>query len=319
MPQKKITSPLFKGSDSLSLGQWRELEVVSSADGPRRLMDSWGGTVTGFTCARLDNENKIANLNFHLIGVLFADSEGVSADCNKFWDVEEGHTFQLDSFDAKVFQFKSGTLTSDLLDSSELKVSWFKDDAPWPEQERSQAGISGFSLRFFVQPIQPNWASINLQLLPLPKATLLQSYPVCLNPSFPGITLYSAKFCSLGFATERIFKDKNFGTPLLPCVIPGADWEDFPNHPTTASLRTALATTLRAAWKPVGKANAKALKKRWEEIALAGESSLKAEVPAFIWPEPEPSPAAAPEGTVFKSPPPPPFSYFSCPPPSPGF
>ena len=120
-----------------------------------------------------------------------------------------------------------------------------------------------------------------------------------MNPSFPGITLFSAKFCSLGFPANEIFEDQNFGTPLLPCVLAGNDWGENQANPTTAALLSAIAKTLRATYKPVGKANPKALKKRWDELALAGEAGLKAESPAYIWPEPAQRPDNTPQGIVF--------------------
>ena len=309
MAPKRITGQLFKGSDCLTHDQWRELEVVNSTDGPRRLMQNWGGGMMGYLCGRLENDNRrIANLNFHLLGMLGEDTDGINTNCNKFWDVEENMKLHIAPFDTKVFQFKSGTLVSELLDSSALETTWTKDGAPLSEQDRLAAGIKGFSLRFFVMPNQPTWASVSILLFPIPKAELQQTFPLSSNPSFPGMTLYSAKFCSLGFAADQVFKNHNFGTPLLPCIIPGGEWDALPTNPTTPSLLQAIAKTLRATWKPVGKANAKALKKKWDELALAGESALKEEAPAFIWPEPSPRSESAPQGRVSV---PPPFFPFS--------
>ena len=173
-----------------------------------------------------------------------------------------------------------------MLDGSSLDVKWYKDGVPLPEQERVAAGMPGFSLHFYAMPCQPTWASVAILLFPLPKKDLLETYPICLNPSFPGITLYSAKFCSLGFAADQVFDNQNFGTPILPCIIPGADWDESATAPTTSALVHAMAKTLRAAYKPVGKAGQKALKKKWDDLTLSGEAGLKPESPPFIWPEP---------------------------------
>ena len=173
MAPKKIASPLFKGTDSLSHDQWRELEVVSPTDGPRRLMQNWAGTIMGYLCCRLDNENRrILDLNFHLLGIIF-DEDGISMNCNKFWDTDsEGITLQINPFDSKAFQFKSGTLVSDLLDSSAIDISWYQDGVPILETDPRYTSLPGFCLRFYAMPVQPTWASM---LYPLAKADLLKS------------------------------------------------------------------------------------------------------------------------------------------------
>ena len=302
---KRISDPLFKGTDSLSLDQWKHLQIANSADAPRRLLDNWSGTVMGYLTCRLTNDHEdIDQMLFSLVGALFTDFDGLRLQANKYWEVDASYTFEIPSFDAALFSFKSGTLQSELLDHTKIRVDWFKDGVKLTHEQLALSGIPGFSLRFYAVPNAPTWMGITIVLYPLPKSQLLEQYPVCLNPAFPGLRIYSAAHCYLGFATKQLFDSVNPGTPILPCVLAPQDLDENPVHPSTGSLLKTMAATLRTAVAPATKKDLPHLNKKYEEILLNGEAAMRPTAPASLWPTPPERPTTAPQGRhVFPIPP----------------
>ena len=314
MPPKKISDPGFRGGDELSHEQWRALETTNSADSPRRLLKTWTETVVGFLCCHLANDClSIDQMIFSLSGRLFSDSDGLQLNASKFWEVNDHLTFEIPAFDSSIFTFRGGTLTSELLDHSQLRVAWYQDGEPLSPEEREDAGIPGFCLRFYATPNAATWFSISIILYPLPRAALLDTFPCSVNPAFPGLRLYSANHCYLGFPTKQLFPSLNAGSPIMPCILANGEWEDNPTNPSTQDLITAMAKTLRTATSPVAKKNLKNLIERWQEIQSANDVSLKLVPPTYLWPLPSEPPSLTPQGrsstAFFLAPPPPPFPY----------
>ena len=294
---KKISDPLFKGSDHLSLEQWQHLQIANSADAPRRLLDNWSGTVMGFLSCKLSNDHEsIDQMLFSLVGALFTDFDGLRLQANKYWDVDASYTLEIPSFDSALFTFKNGSMQSEFLDHTKFKVDWFKDGVKLTPEQLSLANIPGFCLRFYAVPNAPTWMGITIVLYPLPKAQLLEDYPACLNPGFPGLRVYSAAHCYLGFSTKQLFDSLNPGTPILPCVLAPGDWDEIPAHPSSMSLLKAMATTLRTAVAPATKKDLPNLSKKYEEIMLNGESAMRPTAPAYLWPTPSERPTTTPQG-----------------------
>ena len=300
MPAKIIKAPDFKGTTELSLEQWRSLEVTGAASAPGRLATNWGGSVLGFTICKLSNDNKaIDNVRFHLAGTIF-DNGPHKATASSFWDnltVTGTITFTIPQLNTSVFTFNEGGLTSDLLDSSAITTHWFLDGVPMSPEARTQAGIDGYSLRCHITPKQVlttgTWAAINITLFPLPKASLLEQNPLATHHNFPGFKLYSANAMPIGFQTAKVFNKLNCGSPILPGVLVGGDWDDLPHTPSTSELRSALAAVMRNVTPPDNRKGPDALAKAWEDLRSTGEPGLKnlSSKLKDLWPEP-PTPAA---------------------------
>ena len=301
MPPKAIKSDDFKGTAELTLEQWRHLEVSGAANAPGRLAANWGGSILGFTICKLANDNKhVDNIQFHLAGTLF-DSGPHKASAKTFWDelnADGTITFAIPKLNTSVFSFSEGGLTSDLLDSTAITTNWFLDGVPMTPEARTQAGIAGYSLRCHITPNQVldsgTWAAINLTLFPLPKACLLEQNPLASHHNFPGIKLFSANAMPIGFQTKKLFNNLSCGTPILPGVLLGGDWDDLPHKPPSAELRSALAATLRKVSLPDNRKGADNLVKAWDDLRTAGEPGLRNTSAKLkeIWPEP-PTPAAS--------------------------
>ena len=145
----------FKGSSDFSLKQWRNLKITGAASTPGRLLLNWGGSIIGFLCVKLANDNRsIENMRFHLAGTLF-DSSLHKASASSYWDglnTESSITFSLSRLNSSVFSFKEGGLMSDLLDSLAVTTNWFYDGVPMSPTARSKAGIAGYTIRCHIVP-----------------------------------------------------------------------------------------------------------------------------------------------------------------------
>lgn len=307
MPPKTIKGDGFKGTTELSLTQWRSLEVVSSASAPELLLRNWSGNVTGFLTCQLANDHKsIRQMSFHLGGLLF-EGDGLRCSADAFFDESPPpgvkFSFSIPPIQTSLFSFPNGSLTSALVDSSALKVSWYKDDAFLTPEQREEEGVPGFSVRCHVIPKQVlgsgTWGAIHLTLLPLPKSTLLELHPLAAKPNYPCLKIYSGNSFPIGFKTSAVFPDTDCGTPLVPALLTGGDWENLPHTPSTQALRAAIAATLRNVCLPDVRKEVKTVKKAWEDLASAGEAGLKNTNHALktIWPLPPAPPSRQPQGS----------------------
>ena len=311
MAPKTISGKAFKGNGELQLSHWKTLEVCNSADGPRRLLERWSGSIVGYCVAKLANDNKsVSNVSFHLGGTLFED-EDLKLNCSKFWNVPDNLTLAIPCLDTAVFSFSNGGLTSDLVDSSRFQVHWFRDGVPLSPEERAETGILGFSLRFHALPEQSvtsgTWANLTVVLYPLPKAMLLEGHGLCTRPNFPGLRLFSSKVFQIGFNSAKAFPDIEWGCPLVPAVMTGSDWDDLPFCPSSEELRSKLAATLRNVCPADIKKSPADLKKAWDDLKANGEANLRNTLSSlkFIWPVPPASPPSLPQGIAYNLAPPP--------------
>ena len=313
MPPKTIKAADFKGSGELTLEQWRNLEITGAASAPGRLAQNWGGSIIGYLCAKLANDNKsIENMRFHLAGTLFDSSPHKTSAAN-FWDdlnTEGAITFSLSKLNSSVFSFREGGLTSDLLDSSAFTTNWFLDGVPMSPEARTEAGIAGYTVRCHIVPnqvlVSGTWAAIHLTLFPLPLATLLEKQPLAVHHNFPGFKLYSANAMPIGFQTSKVFTDLNCGIPVLPGVLTGSDWDELPHTPSTSDLKLAVATIMRKVSLPDIKKGPDSLAKAWDGLLANGEAGLKATDSKLkeIWPLPPTQVPVLPLGMPSSPPPP---------------
>ena len=282
----------FTGEAGLSLEDWKDLSVTTAVDAPRAILDNWEGKILGYCSVELNNDNTaILNAKFNLAGSLW-DQRAPAISAHRFWQgLENGTTLHFPTVNSNVFVFNSGTLVSDLVGHQQIEHVWQRDNAPIQLSH-------GFCLRAFVAPTEELWASLWVILYPLAKEELLTAHPQAADPRFPGLEVTCVHF-RLGIVASTFLNGASWGSPLLPVVIPGASWDTHNVPPAAASLKKAIADTLRTAARPEIKKNHSTLAPRWNEINEAGPTSLKALPPYEIWPE-----ASAPppqRGSFFSS------------------
>jgi len=307
MPPKVIKGSGFKGNGELCLAHWKTLEVCSPADTPRRLQENWGGSIVGFFVARLSTDNKnVDNISFNLGGTLF-ENEDLKLNCSKFWSVPDNLTMAIPTLNSGIFSFPNGGMTSELVDSSKFQVNWFRDGVALSPEEKAETGITGFCLRFHAIPEQSlpsgTWASLTMVLFPLPKSSLLETHSLSPRANFPGLRFFSSGVFQIGFNSAKRFPDLEWGSPLVPGVILGGHWDDFPFCPAAAELRTKLAITLRNVCPADIKKTPADLKKAWDDIKANGEAALRNTAASLkhIWPLPPTPPPTRPQENMQRS------------------
>ena len=291
-PPSPIKGPDFDGRDQLTSDDWKKLVVTNAVDAPRHLYADWPGKLVGYCAATLTNDNaSILNMQFMLAGSLWERPLNVSAT-RFFEDLEAGTSLTFPTFNTSALVFNSSALVSDYLSHEQIPHEWKRNGQPYPPPAPNKP----FSIRAFVTPIEGKWARLWILLFPLAKPDLLSNHPLAANKSFPGMEVSAVTF-PLGFDCQEIIPNLNWGAPILPIIVLGADWEQRPTHPTTASLKRALAATLRTATKPEIKKDHANLMARWSELLDNGEAALKIILPPEIWPDCTDS--AIPRGKFF--------------------
>ena len=281
---KNVPSPLkgqgFDGEDKLSYDDWKKLTVPSPVDAPRRMYSDWPGKLMGYCNATLANDNcSVLDITFHLAGSLW--ERGHSINAGRFFDdLEQGATLFFPTFNSNALCFNQGNLVSDLLSHEQIGHEWRLNGQPHSPPPPNKP----FCIRAYVAPVESKWARLWLVIYPLSKAELLADHQLASNKAFPGMELYAATF-PLGFCTNDILPNLNWGVPIVPVVTTGCEWEQQPAHPSTSSLRRALSSTLRTAARPEIKKDRANLLARWDELKEGGEAVLKSTLPAEIWPE----------------------------------
>ena len=270
----------FTGSDGLTLEDWKDLSVTTATDAPRHIIDGWEGKILGYCSIELNNDNSaILNTKFNLSGTLW-EQRAPAISAHRFWpDVDNGTTLHFPVVNSNVFLFNEGSLASELLGHDQITHFWRRDNNP-VELDK------GFSLRAYVAPSEETWATLWIILYPLGKRDLLEAHPLASNTLFPGLEVTCVHF-QLGIQAANFLDEANYGSPLLPAVIPGAPWPESGDvtPPPATAVKKAISDTLRTALKPEIKKNFANLSARWNEIAENGLNALKTFQPQVIWPE----------------------------------
>ena len=281
---RSTPSPLkgreFEGDGELTYEDWKKLTVPSTTDAPRRMYSDWPGKLVGYCAATLANDNcSVLNMTFNLAGSLW--ERGHSINASRFFDeIEQGTTLYFPTFNSSALCFNQGNLVSDFLSHEQIGHEWKQNGQPHPPPPPNKP----FCIRAFVAPVEAKWARLWLVIYPVGKAELLAKHKLATNKAFPGLELYAATF-PLGFSTEEILPNLNWGVPIVPAVVTGTEWQQRPSHPSTAGLKRAISATLRTAARPEIKKDKTHLLARWNELNEGGEAVLKSTMPAEIWPE----------------------------------
>lgn len=314
-----ISGDGFKGKGDLTRDDIKKLVVEGyGKDSMKSLTTDWSGEVAGVVTVSLSNDNKrIIEGRFCLIGSLFTNKK---VTAGKFWSVldlaagqpQPAGTVQPDQAtavtgssvsmpepvppppqpwhlmysipDCEVFRFPDGGLVSEIVDGDRFPHSFYRGETLVPEDELPE-GYLGFSLRAYVAPTRETYAKITILMYPLAKELLVSAHPLSRNSMFPGITLFSGEFPLIPKSSAQP-RQKGWGCPLVPAVIPGMDLEDSTHFPRSPLLRAAIAQVLRKAVKHEAKSNHPNLIQRWSEINEYGISRLKDLQLDHIWPLP---------------------------------
>ena len=249
-PKKKIsyiTGEGFRGNNELDLRDFQKLAVQGfSPNLLTNLTEDWTGGIAGIIGLSLSNDNRrIVDGRFSIIGSLCQEKK-VSA--NRFWDLDNQISLVFSIADCSIFTFPSGSMVSEVIDSS-LVPHRFQEGDITLEQGNLPITLQGFSLKCAVVPSRDTYAKLSLLLFPLAKDRLLALHPLCSNPLFPGISLFSGEFPLIPSSLARPL-EKNWGFPFAPAVLPGASFDDLENIPGTEDVRAAMAQILRKAVKP---------------------------------------------------------------------
>lgn len=285
-PKKKsnyISGEGFRGNDDLSLNDFKKIAVEGfTADHLTAHTENWTGGIAGLVGLELSNDNKrVTNGKLFLIGSLCRNKK-VSA--NKFWELPEQISLTFTINDCGMFTFPNGGCVSEIIDGSCIPHSFHKGEVLLSKEELPET-ILGFALKCYIIPTRDTYAKLALLLFPLPKDMLLNTHPLCTNPSFPGMPLFTGEFPLIPSSLGPPL-DKNWGFPFTPAIIPGSAYEDSGNFPNTPSVKAAVAAILRKAVKPDSKLSFQTLIPRWKEISEHGVSKLKDSPLELVWPPP---------------------------------
>lgn len=288
-----ITGEGFKGKRDLNLDDLKKIAVESfNKDAIKKLVPDWSGEVAGIVGLTLSNDNsRSIDGRFVLLGSLCSEKR-ISA--GKFWsqmDVPGTSGVQPETLslcysipDCEIFKFPNGGLVSEYVDGDAVPHSFVRGDTQVQEDDLPDSYL-GFAIRAFIVPTRETYAKLSVLLYPLTKDMLASNHPLSDNPGFPGITLFSGEFPLLPRSLERPLM-KNWGCPITPAIIPGADLDGSANMPRTPLIRAAVAQIMRKAVRPDAKLNYAHLIPRWNEIFEHGISKLKEYQLDALWPVP---------------------------------
>ena len=291
MPPKKgkptttIKSPLFSGSEPLTSDDYDKLSVAGFGPPAESLLSNlnWSKQVFCMTGLKLAPDNfRITGSAIFLLGSLFKEKQ---ITVTNYWAFTAPTILTLSVPDTSIFSFPNGSLVSEYLDSTALQFSFSQQGSLLPPETLSTAGLVGFALRAHLMPISAAFIRLWITLAPLPKATLLDSYPLASNPTFPGLKVLEGDI-PLGPASSGPPLSKNWGCPITPALLLGADFNESDELPTGHMLAAALAAMLRKAVRPDILNRSSKLTERLLQINEHGISQLRELPLEFIWPLP---------------------------------
>ena len=311
-----ITGEEFAGAEYLAPDQLDKLVIDSPVNAAHNLISGWSNGLIVIPALSLNNTNTgFSNATILMQGRLFEPKKAVSAA--RFWQTEDtAIMLTVKSMDARLFKF-DGRLSSQLLDSSELSVTWTKNGTELTNDELAAFNYNGFCLRANLAPIPPaGWAKLDISIFPANKDTLLLENPCATDHRFPGMNLFSGQVM-IGPRSSDLFPEVAWGSPVAPALIPLSNTADLPIEIPVKLIKSALSKLLRTALKPESKRSIGYLAPRWADLKAKGPASLAPCNPDFLWPAVSELPTSPPDTTAaggrnnFFSPllpPPPPWS-----------
>ena len=133
-------------------------------------------------------------------------------------------------------------------------------------------------------PLSAERVKLRIMMYPASKDRLLADHPMSEKASFPGLELTTLELPLFPLTKQQ--SGKEWGCPLVPMILLGADGEDQPNIPSNGEIIGAIATIMRTVVSPDVKRDSRSLARAWKEIRESGPSKLKERLPELIWPLP---------------------------------
>ena len=284
---KAILSQDFSGKDSLELVDVQDWVVPGWGEAAKASLDDmeWDGEAVVSVGITLSPDNKkIIQGKVFLQGELLKSSKEIRV--NKLWDQSDKDlrlSYRID--DASIFTFNDGSLVGDYVDSS--NINWMiveKGNSTALEVgDYTERGVEEFCIRPFIIPLSAEKAKLKVLIFPVSKDRLSTDFAHFDKPSFPGLEMFSMELPL--FPLTRQAGGKDWGCPLIPMILLGADGEDEPNLPPTQEIRRAISAIMRTAKMPDVKRDSKTVLKAWGDIRESGPSKLKERLPDLLWPE----------------------------------
>jgi hypothetical protein len=242
----------------------------------------WDGTLVAAIGLQLSPDNRqVQRGQFLLRGNI--SKEPVEIQANLLWpDAEPDIFLTITPPEGTAFRFDSGTLCSDLIACEDYQHGFRQDGRAIVPTEWQNKGVGETSIRAVCHLDKTS----NGRLGPRIKTTILifprsveemnQLSDATQSPAWPGIRVVES---TCGFF-PRV---KEWGEPVCPLFLRGADYAEAPNIPPPDELRFHVAAIMRSARRPTVCTKQKTLKKQWEK-GLENIEALEQE-PTIVWPE----------------------------------
>ena len=271
----------FSNPTNLTLEELSQITITSTEDISTTLLPNinWNEGAIGTLCLSLSSDNQnVAAGNLVLLGSLFNSK---TFNAGNFWTCSQPTSLTLSLPNLSIFTFPDGSLTSDYAPSSDFNYSFSQNNSTLQPTDLIASNITDFCLRAFVYPTSDSFARILILLYPSAEDSLA-TFPLYLDPRFPGIKLCDYEF-PLAPAGPCSPLGRYWGFTLVPAVLPGSTWSPLSPLPTGLCLRSALTSILRSAVLPDSSTLA-GFKKKLDDLHASGSFSSPSKTPQLLWP-----------------------------------
>ena len=278
-----LAGPAFLEQVTATADDIRTWCVPSLDEAASSLLEDWQGKVIGVIGLTLGPDNRdITSARLSLQGQIY-DSSAKKIAATKFWKgLPTGMHILIKNFDCSLFTFSEGTV-SGLVNHDQFEHEFRTRAGEIVDRGTlEELGIRGFSIKAYVWPTAPNWASLSVVLFPMEEADLVRTYPLAEDDRCPSILFFGEK---IPFGPPAKIR---WGMPFNPAILPGGPVEDDTEFPNGKELAKAMSLLLRKAKQPILKLNVTQLEKVLAHQAENGHnvSTLSANPLEIIWPDP---------------------------------
>ena len=238
--------------------------------------------------------------------------EPATVQAAKLWDkADKDVTVTLPFPQAAEFDFAGGTMASDYLTSSGIKMQCARNSQEIQQSEWAKCGIGAFCLRLFLHIVKGATAShrpsarFTVLFFPMREEEMVRDNELAKGTGWPGIKILEGEAALFPAAPEN-----SWGCPIYPILNPGANFALSPNLPSSEEMRFVISKIMGTARQPVACATVGTLKKKWEKIR-ADQEEYTERTPTTTWPEMPNPPAFSGEFCVIHIPSFPTFSFIS--------
>ena len=238
--------------------------------------------------------------------------EPATVQAAKLWDkADKDVTVTLPFPQAAEFDFAGGTMASDYLTSSGIKMQCARNSQEIQQSEWAKCGIGAFCLRLFLHIVKGATASqrpsarFTVLFFPMREEEMVRDNELAKGAGWPGIKILEGEAALFPAAPEN-----SWGCPIYPILNPGANFALSPNLPSSEEMRFVISKIMGTARQPVACATVGTLKKKWEKIR-ADQEEYTERTPTTTWPEMPNPPAFSGEFCVIHIPSFPTFSFIS--------